>query len=221
MSFAKTLKERAKSLWEDCYTHPLVQQIGSGELEKDTFMFYLKQDYKYLLEYAKIFALGALRASDEQTIKNFTASQKAVLEEMDLHRSYMTKHGISPAEADAARPSLFNRAYTANMMAIGYTEGIVELMAALLPCPWSYYDFACRLREDFTQNLERNYYKSWIETYACNAFYDSFSWFFPAIDSLCEGKTEPELEKIAAVFKSSVEFEYLFWDMAYKRQMSY
>jgi len=221
MSFAKKLKEKTESIWEDCYNHPFVQNLGSGELEKDTFMFYLKQDYKYLLEYAKIFALGALRASDEQTIKNFTASQKAVLDEMNLHRSYMTSYGISLDEADNTLSSLFSRAYTSNMMAIGYNEGIVELMAALLPCPWSYYDFACRLREDFRDNLENNYYKSWIETYACNEFYESFSWFFPAMDKLCEGKDEKELEKIINIFKSSVEFEYLFWDMAYKRQMSF
>jgi thiaminase/transcriptional activator TenA len=221
MSFAGTLKEKSKPIWEDCYRHPFVQKIGSGELEKDTFMFYLKQDYKYLLEYARIFALGALKSPDEQTIKNFTASQKAVLEEMNLHRSYMASYGISPAEADHASPSLFNRAYTSNMMAIGYNEGIVELMAALLPCPWSYYDFACRLREDFKPALEGNYYKSWIETYACDEFYESFSWFFPAIDKLCEGKNEKDLEKITDIFQSSVEFEYLFWDMAYKRQMSY
>jgi len=28
-------------------------------------------------------------------------------------------------------------------------------------------------------------------------------------------------ENIAEIFISSVEFEYLFWDMAYKQQMSY
>lgn len=221
MSFARTLKEKSKSAWEDCYSHPFVQGIGKGELEKDTFIFYLKQDYKYLLEYAKVFALGALKASDEETIKNFTASQKAVLDEMNLHRSYMESCGISSEEADGASPSLFNRAYTSNMMVVGYNEGIVGLMASVLPCAWSYYDFACRLKEEFSDNLESNYYKSWIETYASDEFYESFSWFFPVMDKLCEGKNEKELEKIVDIFRSSVEFEYLFWDMAYKRQMSY
>lgn len=221
MSFTKSLKEKIAPTWEDCYKHPFVQKIGSGELEKDTFMFYLKQDYKYLLEYARIFALGALRASDEEAIKNFTVSQKAVLDEMNLHRDYMKSYGISSEEAESTTPSLFNKAYTANMMAVGYNEGIAELMAALLPCAWTYYDFACRLKDDFKDNLENNYYKTWIETYASNVFNDSFSWFFPTMDKLCDGKSEKELERIIDIFKSSVEFEYLFWDMAYKKQMSY
>lgn len=221
MSFSLTLKERVLPIWEDCYNHPFVQQIGSGELEKETFLFYLKQDYKYLLEYARIFALGALRSPDAEIMAKFTFSQRAVLEEMNLHRGYMQSCGISSAEAESTAPSLFNRAYTTNMMVTGYNEGLAELMATVLPCAWTYYDFACRLREDFKDKLENNYYKDWIETYSSGAFYDSFSWFFATMDKLCEGKSEPELERIAGIFKSSVEFEYLFWDMAYKKQMSY
>jgi len=33
--------------------------------------------------------------------------------------------------------------------------------------------------------------------------------------------TDVQREKITDIFVSSVEFEYLFWDMAYKQQMSY
>lgn len=221
MSFSKTLKERTRTVWEDCYRHPFVQELGRGVLPKETFMFYLKQDYQYLLTYAKIFALGALKATDEETIKNFTASQQATLNEMNVHRRYMADYGIPLTEADNTKPSLFNKAYTANMMAIGYTEGIVELMAALLPCPWSYHDFACRLKESFKDNLEDNYYKSWLDTYASNEFGDSFRWFFPTMDKLCEHKSEREIQHIVDVFQSSIEFEYLFWDMAYKQRMSY
>lgn len=221
MSFSRTLKERVLPTWEDCYNHPFVQQLGSGELEKEAFIFYLKQDYKYLLEYARVFALGALRASDGETARKFTFSQKAVFEEMNLHISYMESFGISPAEAESTAPSLFNRAYTTNMMAVGYNEGIAGLMSALLPCAWTYYDFACRLKEDFKDKLEGNYYKSWIETYSSEEFLNSFSWFFETMDKLCEGKSESELERIVDIFRSSIEFEFLFWDMAYKKQMSY
>ncbi|MDR0467861.1 MAG: thiaminase II [Campylobacteraceae bacterium] len=221
MSFSRSLKEKTKAVWDDCYNHPFVQEIGKGTLNKDVFMFYLKQDYKYLLEYARIYALGASKARDEQTIKKFTSSQKLILEEMNLHRSYMQSYGISDEEADKTLPSLFNRAYTSNMMATAYNGGLLELLAVLLPCPWTYYDFGCRLKEDFKDNLENNYYKKWIETYASKEVGEFFEWFFPLMDKLCEGKSEEELEVIVEIFKSSVEFEYLFWDMAYKKQMSY
>jgi len=34
-------------------------------------------------------------------------------------------------------------------------------------------------------------------------------------------KTQKEKDKIEEIFISSVEFEYMFWDMAYKKEMSY
>lgn len=221
MSFAKTLKEQCYDVWEACYRHPFVQEIGQGVLNPETFMFYLKQDYKYLLEYAKVFAIGVTRAQDESVMKNLSLTQKAVLDEMDNHRAYMQRNGISLAEAEATKPSLFNRAYTANMINAGFQGGLLELLLAVFPCAWTYHDFAVRLKQDYAEGIDSNPYRNWIEAYAGNEFGDSFKWFFTAIDDLCKGKTQQELEALVDVFRSSVEFEYLFWDMSYKRQMSF
>ena len=58
MSFSETLKEKAGKVWEECYKHPFLQELGMGTLEKEKFKFYLIQDYQYLMEYAKVFAAG-------------------------------------------------------------------------------------------------------------------------------------------------------------------
>ena len=44
---------------------------------------------------------------------------------------------------------------------------------------------------------------------------------YDALDDLCLEKSENELKKIEDIVISSVEFEYLFWDMAYNQEMSY
>lgn len=221
MSFTRSLKAQTIDVWDACYHHPFVQEIGRGVLPRETFVFYLKQDYKYLLEYAKVFALGVTRANDEQVMANLSLTQSAVLHEMEGHRNYMLNHGISLAEANATKASLFNKAYTANMMTEGFNGGLVGLLAAVLPCAWTYSDFALRLKEDFAGNLAKNPYKNWIEAYADEAYAASFQWFFPAMDEFCRHKTEAELDAVVDIFRTSVEFEYLFWDMAYKRQMSF
>lgn len=221
MSFAKTLKAQCLDVWEDCYQHSFLQEMGQGTLDKETFMFYLKQDYRYLPEYAKVFAIGVTRCKDEKIMTNLTATQNAVLQEMDLHRSYMRTYGITDAEAEATKLSLFNKAYTANMVNVGFQEDLVALLVTVFPCAWTYHDFAARLKQDYAAGLENNYYKSWIETYASAEFRASYEWFYDAIDELCRHKTQSELDALVTIFHTSVEFEYLFWDMAYKRQMSY
>lgn len=221
MSFTRSLKEKTKDIWEECYNHPFLQELGAGTLDKETFMFYLKQDYRYLQEYAKIFALGVTKSNSEMVMMNFSQCQKTVLDEMELHRSYMKSYGITSEDAEATTMSLFNRSYISHMMVSGFKDGLLELMAALLPCPWTYSDFGCRLKEDFADNLEDNYYKSWIETYAGDEFDTYFGWFFETMDQLSANMSEKELERIVDIFKASLEFEYLFWDMSYKHQLSY
>lgn len=222
MSFAKTLKEKSGSVWEDGYNHPFLHEMGQGTLNRDSFKFYMIQDYKYLLEYAKVFAMGATKAKDEKLMARFTLIQYNILhQEMDLHRKYMKQYGITPEEAEAATPSLWNQAYTANMMAAAQTGGVVEIIAVIFPCAWTYYDYAVRLKEQYRDSLDNNFYKNWIENYASDEFGQSFAWFYDTLDELCANKTQAELRAIEDLFRRSVEFEYLFWEMAYKQQMSY
>ena len=221
MSFSRELKEKAAKAWEDGYNHPFVQEIGRGTLDREKFKFYLIQDYHYLLQYAKVFALATVKADTETLMLMLTNVQKSVLDEISLHKQYMERYGVSGEEISEIAPSLFNRTYTANMLAVGQTGDIAEILATVFPCAWTYSDYGKRLKRQYAQGLAENFYKTWIENYAGTAFEESFAWFYDTLDELVAGKTDAQREKIERIFISSVEFEYLFWDMAYKQEMSY
>ena len=222
MSFSRGLKEKAAKVWEDGYNHPFVQELGKGTLDKEKFKFYLLQDYLYLLQYAKVFATAALKSDTEELMTGFTTSQYYILaNEMNVHREYMKGFGISQNEILSVKSSLYNRCYTANMLSFGLTGGLAEVLASIFPCAWTYADYGKRLKEQYADKLEGNFYKTWIENYASDGFSDSFEWFYDALDNLVAGMTDEQRKKIEDIFVSSVEFEYLFWDMAYKQQMSY
>ena len=222
MSFSRGLKVKAEKVWEDGYNHPFVQELGMGTLDKEKFKFYLLQDYLYLLQYAKVFAAAALKSDTEELMTGFTKSQYYILaNEMNVHREYMKSFGIKQEEILSVKSSLYNRSYTANMLSYGLTGGLAEVLAAVFPCAWTYADYGKRLKEQYAANLEGNFYKTWIETYSSDNFSASFEWFFDALDNLVSGFTEKQLKKLEDIFISSVEFEYLFWEMAYKQQMSY
>jgi thiaminase/transcriptional activator TenA len=222
MSFSRGLKAKALKVWEEGYNHPFVQELGKGVLDKEKFKFYLLQDYQYLLQYAKVFAIAAVKSDTEELMTNFSKIQYMILaKEMDLHREYMAGFGVTREEMLSVKPSLYNSAYTANMLSFGQTGGLAEVLAAVFPCAWTYADYAKRLKEQYAANLEGNFYKTWIENYASDEFSDSFEWFYDALDTLVSNMSDKQREKITEIFISSVEFEYLFWDMSYKRQMSY
>ena len=222
MSFSRELKTKAAKVWEDGYNHPFVQELGMGTLDREKFKFYLLQDYLYLLQYAKVFAIATVKSDTEELMTGFSTSQYFILaNEMNVHRKYMEDFGVTQAEVLAVKPSLYNRTYTANMLSFGLTGGLAEVLASVFPCAWTYADYGKRLKEQYADKLEGNFYKTWIESYASAEFSDSFEWFYDALDNLVANMTDEQRKKIEEIFISSVEFEYLFWDMSYKRQMSY
>jgi len=222
MSFSRGLKAKATKVWEDGYNHPFVQELGKGTLDKEKFKFYLLQDYLYLLQYAKVFATAVLKSDTEEYMTNFSKTQHYILAgEMEVHRGYMKDFGILPQEVETVKSSLYNRSYTANMLSYGLTGGLAEVLAAVFPCAWTYADYGKRLKKQYADKLDGNYYKYWIENYASDEFSDSFEWFYNALDKLVANMSDEQREKIAEIFISSVEFEFLFWDMAYKQQLSY
>jgi len=222
MSFSRSLKAKASKVWEEGYNHPFVQELGMGSLDKEKFKFYLLQDYHYLLQYAKVFAIAAVKSDTEELMTRFSTIQYYILSnEMNLHREYMAGFGVSREEMLSVKPSLYNSAYTANMIAAGQTGGLAEVLAVVFPCAWTYADYAKRLKEQYSGRLDGNFYKSWIEQYASAEFSDSFEWFYDTLDNLVSNMTDEQRAKIEEIFISSVEFEYLFWDMAYKQQMSH
>jgi len=222
MSFSRGLKAKASKVWEEGYNHPFVQELGLGTLDKEKFKFYLLQDYQYLLQYAKVFAIAAIKSDTEELMTNFSTIQYNILaQEMNLHREYMASFGVTLEEMLSVKPSLYNKTYTANIIAVGQTGGLAEILAAVFPCAWTYTDYGKRLKKQYADRLEGNFYKTWIEKYASDEFSDSFEWFYDTLDNLVANMTDSQREKITEIFISSVEFEYLFWDMAYKQQMSY
>ena len=218
MKFSERLYEKLQPIWRQNHNHPFVQGMGDGTLEKEKFRFYMIQDYLYLIDYAKLFAIGAMKATDVQTMGKFAALLDSTLnEEMSLHREYAKKFEISEKELEKAQPSPTTLAYTHYMLHVGQSGTLAELVAALLPCMWSYWEIGKELSEKPGANNE--FYREWIEMYSSEEFGELATWCINLFDSLTEDKSESELEKLEEIFLNTTRFEYMFWDMAYNEAM--
>ena len=62
----------------------------------------MRQDYLFLIDYARLLALGAARAPDLETMRRFADLTQAILgEEMELHRAFAAEFGITPGQLEA------------------------------------------------------------------------------------------------------------------------
>jgi thiaminase/transcriptional activator TenA len=219
MNFCDHLYDKVKPIWESNHNHPFVKGIGTGLLDKEKFRFYMIQDYLYLIDFAKLFALGAVKANDVQTMGQFAKLLDSTLNvEMDLHRSYAEKFGISNEELESTKPSPITLAYNHYMLSVSQNGTLAELVAALLPCMWSYWEIGKELSK-IEGATEHEFYGEWINMYSSEEFGQLSIWLIGQLNELAEGKSEAEREKLEEIFLNTSRFEYMFWDMSYNQQM--
>ena len=100
MKTTDKMLEATKELWSFYNEHPFVQGIQDGSLEKDKFKYYIMQDYLYLKEYAKVFAIGVAKAKSLETANLFAKYIAVMNGELDVHSGYMGKFKVSQEEID-------------------------------------------------------------------------------------------------------------------------
>lgn len=219
MTFSKRLHSRLQPIWRNNHNHPFVVEMGAGSLDKEKFRFFLIQDYLYLIEYAKLFAIGVTKAKDVKVMEKFSGLLDATMnEEMTLHRQYAKRFGISERELEQALPSPVTLAYTHYMLHVGQNGSLSELVAALLPCAWSYREIGRELAA-IPGAANHPLYGDWIRMYSSAEFGQTAQWCIDLLDELTVDKTNGELANLEEIFLTTTRFEYMFWDMAYHETM--
>ena len=134
-------KKRAKRPFEISRVHMRIYTI-------EELCYYICNNL-YLIDYTKVFALGAAKAKDLSAMKLFAGYTHAILDgEMDIHRAYMARLGITPEEAETANVALDYLSYTSYMLRVAYEEGQAEVAAAILSCAVSYEVIAKKIVEN-------------------------------------------------------------------------
>ncbi|MCT6923914.1 thiaminase II [Metasolibacillus sp.] len=214
MIFSDRLFKKVEPVWNSYLEHPFVKGIGEGSLGKEKFIHYMKQDYVYLIEYARIFAIGSAKANDLKTMTIFANLLHGTMNfEMDLHRTYAARFGISNEDLENTEPSATMTAYTSYMLSQAQLGGVENTIAAVLACAWSYNWIGKKLAE-WPGALEQELYGDWVKTYSSDEFTTIAEDCIGLINDIAQGKTEDELKKLEEIFVKTSYFEYMFWDMA-------
>ena len=219
MRLSEKLYDSVKDLWESYYTHPFVEGIGNGTLDIDKFRFYMIQDYIYLLDYAKVFALGVVKSSKEEDMRFFSELVYSTLNgEMSIHKKYMKRLGITEDEIKSTKPSLTNTSYTNYMLWVGSNEGLLELVVSILSCSWSYKMIGCKLNEKEGAS-KHEFYGEWIDGYSSEEYAKSNDSIIEFVDRLGENITEEQEKRLIDIFINCSRYEYMFWDMSFNKEM--
>jgi thiaminase/transcriptional activator TenA len=215
--FTDEVWERIQPLLKETLSHPFNRELSAGTLDSAVFRFYLVQDARYLADFAKALAHAAAIAPEPDDAAFLAGSSaNVIVVERALHERYFGQYGLTDIDSIPTSPSA--TAYNNHLLAAVARGGFGRLMATVLPCFWiyEYVGNAVSAEQAAEQTGATNPYAEWIDTYADPAFAESVAKAKDLTDRAAAAASPRERADMAAAFVRSSQYEWMFWDSAYR-----
>jgi len=206
------LKSAVRADWSAYVDHAFVRGLEDGSLPKPAFRHYLIQDYLFLVQFARAYALAAYKADTVADLRAAAAMVSAILDtEINLHLEYCGEWGLNEKEVSGTPEDLATTAYTRFVLDRGLAGDLLDLHVALAPCVLGYADIGRALAPAAGAG---NPYAKWIETYAGEAYQEVAAAADAQLDALFARRAgEARFESLAATFRQATRLEIAFWEM--------
>jgi thiaminase/transcriptional activator TenA len=214
MDIFDRLKAAAPKDWTAYVDHAFVRQMGAGTLPQAAFRTYLVQDYLFLIQFARAYALAAYKSRTVADIRSAQAGLAAILDETALHIRLCARWGLTQAQIEAAPEHQATVAYTRFVLDCGAAGDLLDLYVALAPCVIGYGEIGHRLAADGAATLAGNPYRDWIAEYAGEGYQAVATRARARLDDLAaRSMTERRFTELAALFATASRLEADFWQM--------
>ncbi|MBI3327459.1 MAG: thiaminase II [Nitrospinae bacterium] len=212
--FREVLKHADQPIWEAILAHPFLKELGGGSLRREQFLYFIRQDYLYLFDFARVLCLGGSKAEDLDTLEMFAQhAANTVAVERAMHSLFAQRLGLSLDELAKTERTPTTQAYTRHLLAVAREGTLAEIVAAILPCYWIYWEvglYLCKCQP--TEPI----YQEWINAYGSEVFAKLVRQQWDLVDRLGTRAPAHERARMTAHFIVSSRYEYLFWDDAYR-----
>ena len=214
MDIFDRLKAAAADDWAAYVDHDFVRELGAGTLPEPAFRTYLVQDYLFLIQFARAYALATYKSRTLADMRAAQAGVAAILSEMDLHIRLCGRWGLSPADVEAAPEHQATVAYTRFVLDCGAAGDLLDLHVALAPCVIGYAEIGRGLAPDGAEALGDHPYREWIGEYASEGYQDVAAKARRHLDDLAaRAMTEQRFAELATLFGTASRLEADFWQM--------
>lgn len=215
MKTTEILLNATSDILEKYNIHPFVLGIQNGTLDKNKFKYYIKQDYLYLKDYAKTFAIGVAKSKSISTANIFAKYIAVMNGELDVHSGYLQKLKVTQDEIDTTKPSLDNLSYTSYMLRVAYEEGEAEILTAILSCAYSYEIIAKKIVKNNPYSINDTFYGDWIKSYASDEYSAGNIILLETLNSITKNYSKTQIEYLVDIFVICSRYELAFWNMSW------
>lgn len=216
MNFTQELWHSIEPIYGATLQHAFLTGLTDGSLPEESFKFYVVQDAHYLRHFAQCLSITAAKSPYDEWLMTFNRHSIVSIEvERALHESFFQDFGLSPADVYATPIAPTNMAYTRYLLSVAYSAPFHEVLAAVLPCYWIYWEVGKELEKQGSPN---GLYQRWIDTYASEAFGAVVQEVLDFTEQTAERLTPAQRNLMREHFIMTSRYEWMFWDMAYRQE---
>ena len=206
----------AGNVWQEYVSHQFVTGMGDGTLPRAAFLYYLKQDYVFLIHFSRAWALAVTKADTIDEMRACTATLNALInEELKLHIELCGRAGIDEATLFATQEAPQNLVYTRYVLDAGYSGDFLDMLVALAPCVLGYGEIGASLDVSATSDI----YREWIDAYSSREYQDVCDEFGVLMDNAIQRRLGTAAEDAVRMpslqkrFTMATSLEVGFWQM--------
>lgn len=214
-SFFERLRGGAQADWAAYTQHRFVRELAAGTLPEACFRHYLKQDYLFLIHFARAYALAVYKGDHLDDMRAAAGALNGILNlEMKLHVEFCAGWGLTEAQMAAEPEARATMAYTRYVLERGMAGDVLDLQVALAPCVIGYGEIAKALVADPATRRAGNPYEPWIAMYAGDEYQEVAAGAKAQLDRLAGRRlTEARLPRLIETFAQACRLEADFWQM--------
>lgn len=208
------LRSRHDGHWQALVDNPFVAAMATGELPPTNFRFYIEQNIQYLHCYANTIAVGAAKSRSHRSLARFTGSLRQIVDvELDHNHDMLRRIvDLGADDRDGAREMApATLAYTSYLTATAFRGEPVEILAAMMPCAWSYLDIGRRYPEPAPHPV----YADWILFFGGDVYADYIAAYLAYFDEAARDVGEDIGRRLDEHFLAGARLERAFWDMGH------
>ncbi|EEQ38638.1 hypothetical protein CLUG_02764 [Clavispora lusitaniae ATCC 42720] len=219
---------RVNENWNKYVHHEFLDLLARNRLPFDRFLFYLKQDFYYLVNYAQVHAIAASVAPTCEQIHAQSLIIGSIIEEIKRHKKkLLTVYNIDYDNADLdeeLQPASACIAYCDYLLSLGKTEDFLGLKVALAPCLHGYAEagiYGKKIREKVDPKdlgvvnaTQSETYGEWLNDYVSDWYTTAEKEGRMTLDDIFQKSeiSEERLEELVTIFNTATILEIGFWD---------
>lgn len=196
-----------RELWERIPDLPFLRELRDGTLPNEKLAYYFEQNTHYIDAVVRVRSIAGAKAPDLETRDFCLERGPSGKNELQHQMTMLVSLGGNPQ----AKIAPTCHAYTRHLMAIAYERDTVDLLAAFLPCPWSYDEIGASMKGKLTNPL----HVEWMQFYWSEDHNILCDRHRAIVNRLTADLSPRRRAQLIDDYLISLNYEYQFWEMAY------